>query len=48
MTGPLYKSLVEKVGEDYLDRKIVVWNKMIGVRDSGERQPTHLRARKPA
>ena len=48
MTGPLYPSLVEKVGKDYLDRAIDVWNKMIIVLDSGEHQPTHLRARKPA
>lgn len=48
MTGPLYPNLVEKVGKDYLDRAIDVWNKMIVVLDSGEHQPTHLRARKPA
>lgn len=47
MTGPLYESLVAQVGEDYLKREIEVWDKMIVVLDSGEHQPTHLRARKP-
>ena len=47
MTGPLYQSLVERVGEDYLNREIDVWNKMIVVLDSGEHQHANLRARKP-
>jgi len=36
------------VGEDYLNRAIDVWEKMIVVLDSGEHRPTLLRARKPS
>lgn len=48
LAGPLYESLVVQVGEDFLNREIDVWDKMIIVLDSGELRPTHLRARKPA
>ena len=48
LAGPLYERLVAQVGEDFLNREIDVWDKMIIVLDSGELRPTHLRARKPA
>lgn len=48
LAGPLYENLAAQVGEDFLSREIDVWDKMIIVLDSGELQPTHLRARKPA
>jgi ubiquinone/menaquinone biosynthesis C-methylase UbiE len=35
------------VGQDFVERNIGIWQRMIPVLDSGEHCPTHLRARKP-
>lgn len=35
------------VGTDFVDRNVALWERMIGVLDTGEHCPTHLRARKP-
>ncbi len=35
------------VGQDFVNRNIGIWQRMIPVLDSGEHCPTHLRARKP-
>lgn len=35
------------VGQDFVDRNIAIWQRMIPVLDSGEHCPTHLAARKP-
>jgi len=48
LAGSLYDGLLKQVGEDYLNRAIDVWDKMIVVLDSGEHRPTLLRARKPS
>lgn len=48
MSGPLYKSSVEKLGKDFVDHNIEIWTKMLVVLDSGEHCPTHVRGRKPA
>ena len=36
------------VGQDFVDRNIRIWQRMIPVLDTGEHCPTHLAARKPA
>ena len=48
LMGPLYDQLVAKMGQDFIDREVDVWNKGVVVSDSGELRPTHLRGRKPA
>jgi phosphoethanolamine N-methyltransferase len=48
LTGPLYEELVAKMGQEFIDREVDVWNKGVVVSDSGELCPTHLRGRKPA
>jgi phosphoethanolamine N-methyltransferase len=35
------------VGQDFVDRNIDIWSRLIPVLDSGEHCPTHLAARKP-
>ncbi len=35
------------VGQDFVDRNIEIWRRMIPVLDSGEHCPTHLSAQKP-
>lgn len=35
------------VSQDFVDKNIGIWQRMIPVLDSGEHCPTHLRARKP-
>ncbi len=47
LQGPLYAEASEAVGSDYVDKNIRTWTAMLKVLDSGEHQPTHLRARKP-
>jgi SAM-dependent methyltransferase len=47
LTGVLQEHLESTVGEQFYQREIDVWRKMIVVLDRGELQPTHLRARKP-
>ncbi len=47
MKGALYDGLASKVGKDFLEHEIDVWDKMIAALDQGQLRPTHLRARKP-
>jgi len=47
LTGPLYEQLVAKLGRDFVDHAVDVWDKGLVVTDSGELRPTHLRGRKP-
>ncbi|NJM30380.1 MAG: methyltransferase domain-containing protein [Rhizobiales bacterium] len=47
MRGPLYADAVRKLGKDFVDHNIDIWEKMLPVLDSGEHCPTHLRGRKP-
>lgn len=47
MAGRLYDGACAKLGRDYVDGQIALWTKMIGVLDTGEHCPTHLRAYKP-
>ncbi len=48
LSGPLYASLVESVGKEFVDHSIDVWDALKVVVDSGELRPTHMRATKPA
>jgi phosphoethanolamine N-methyltransferase len=47
MGGALYEGLASRVGREFLEHEIDVWNKMIVAIDQGQLRPTHLRARKP-
>jgi phosphoethanolamine N-methyltransferase len=48
MSGPLRAQAVAALGEPFVDHNIDLWTRMIGVLDTGEHCPTHLRARRPA
>lgn len=47
MGGSLYEDLSSRVGREFLDHEIDVWDKMIVAIDQGQLRPTHLRGRKP-
>ena len=47
MGGILYQGLAARVGSEFLDHEIEVWDKMIVAIDQGQLRPTHLRGRKP-
>ncbi len=48
LRGALYEGLESRVGGDFLEREVEVWDKMIVAIDLGYLRPTHLRGRKPA
>tara|TARA_B100000989_G_scaffold268267_1_gene222863 strand:- start:980 stop:1768 length:789 start_codon:yes stop_codon:yes gene_type:complete len=45
--SPLREKIVNLIGENEASNTIEIWNKMIGVLDSGEHRPGHIRARMP-
>ncbi len=47
MQGPLYDPAVERLGKDFVDHNIDIWQRMIVVLDTGEHCPHHLHATKP-
>ncbi len=47
LSGPLYKQLVERVGQEFADHEVEVWRALAVVVESGELRPSHMRARKP-
>jgi phosphoethanolamine N-methyltransferase len=47
MKGELYEEAARRLGKDFVDHNIAIWERMIPVLDSGEHCPHHLRARKP-
>jgi len=47
LAGALSEGLVSRLGNEFLEHQIDVWNKMIIALDQGQLLPTHLRARKP-
>ncbi|MGD2173292.1 MAG: methyltransferase domain-containing protein [Gammaproteobacteria bacterium] len=47
LKGALYKGLASRVGDEFLEREVEVWDKMIVAVDLGQLRPTHLRGRKP-
>ena len=40
--------LSERHGADFIDHQVLIWTKLVGVLESGEHCPHHIRARKPA
>jgi len=48
LRGALYEGLESRVGAEFLEREVEVWDKMIIAIDLGYLRPTHLRGRKPA
>jgi phosphoethanolamine N-methyltransferase len=48
LAGVLSDGLASKLGSEFLEREIDVWDKMIIAIDQGQLRPTHLRGRKPA
>ncbi|MFO1122019.1 MAG: methyltransferase domain-containing protein [Hyphomicrobiales bacterium] len=48
MRGPLYARACAELGQDFVDHNIEIWDRMLGVLESGEHCPTHIRARRPA
>ena len=39
--------LSRRHGTDYIDHQVDIWTKLVGVLESGEHCPHHIRARKP-
>ena len=48
LRGPERTVLSDRFGQDFVDQQIEVWTKMVGVLQSGEHCPHHIRGRKPA
>ena len=44
-SSPLREKIVNLIGENEASNTIETWNKMIGVLESGEHRPGHIRAR---
>jgi phosphoethanolamine N-methyltransferase len=47
LRGAVGAAAARQVGQEFVDRNIGIWLRMIPVLDSGEHCPTHMRARKP-
>ena len=47
LKGALYEGLASRVGDEFLEREVQVWETMIVAVDLGQLRPTHLRGRKP-
>lgn len=47
LQGPVGEAAAGRVGRDFVEANIAIWQRMIPVLDSGEHCPTHLSARKP-
>ena len=45
--GILFEGLSSRVGKEFVEHEIEVWDKMIVAIDQGQLRPTHLRGRKP-
>jgi SAM-dependent methyltransferase len=48
LTGPDRNDLSERHRADFIDHQVAIWTKLVGVLESGEHCPHHIRARKPA
>ena len=48
LTGPDRNDLSERHSADFIDHQVAIWTKLVGVLESGEHCPHHIRARKPA
>ena len=47
LRGPLGSWAADRVGQDFVNHTIAIWDRMIPVLDSGEHCPTHLAGQKP-
>ncbi|MDC0162485.1 methyltransferase domain-containing protein [Paracoccaceae bacterium] len=47
LTGPNRDKLSKRHGTDYINHQVEIWAKLVGVLESGEHCPHHIRARKP-
>lgn len=47
LRGPLGGWAADRVGQDFVNHSIAIWDRMIPVLDSGEQCPTHLAGQKP-
>lgn len=47
LTGPERPALSERHGRDFIDHQVEIWTKLVGVLQSGEHCPHHIRGRKP-
>jgi phosphoethanolamine N-methyltransferase len=47
LKGALYEGLASRIGKEFLEREVRVWDTMIVAVDLGQLRPTHLRGRKP-
>lgn len=47
LEGPNRDKLSKRHGTDYINHQIEIWIKLVGVLESGEHCPHHIRARKP-
>ncbi|SHG91442.1 Ubiquinone/menaquinone biosynthesis C-methylase UbiE [Cognatiyoonia sediminum] len=48
LTGPKRSELSDRYGTDFIDHQVAIWTKLVGVLESGEHCPHHIRGRKPA
>lgn len=48
LQGELYDGAVKRLGKDFVDHNIEIWQRMIVVLDTGEHCPHHLLATKPS
>lgn len=47
LTGPKRADLSDRYGTDFIDHQVAIWTKLVGVLQSGEHCPHHIRGRKP-
>ena len=47
LRGPDRDDLSKRHGADFIDHQVLIWTKLVGVLESGEHCPHHIRARKP-
>ena len=47
LRGPMGTWAADRVGQDFVNQTIAIWERLIPVLDSGEHCPTHLAAQKP-
>ncbi len=47
LTGPDRADLSRRYSTDFIDHQVAIWTKLVGVLESGEHCPHHIRGRKP-
>lgn len=47
LSGPERAGLSDRHGKDFIDHQVAIWTKLVGVLQSGEHCPHHIRGRKP-